>query len=145
MNTNRDMVAHNKVIEFLSPESKAAGASNSTAVDTQAALTTSDLREQHTKMLIMFSLIWGSSATLDAVFQHSDDNVVFTNHSTMTQMTAVSGENTFFAAVKDFKRYVRINLTVGTATSTITILAVASRSRRAPAVQLETELTVVEL
>lgn len=145
MNTNRDMVAHNKVIEFLSPTSKGTGVSNTGVIDTQAALPTSDLREQHTKMLIMFSFIWGSSATLDAVFQHSDDNVTFTNHSTMTQMTAASLENTFFAAVKDFKRYVRINLTVGTDTTTITILAVASRSRRAPAVQVETELTVVEL
>jgi hypothetical protein len=145
MNTNRDMVAHNKVIEFLNSTSKTAGASNTGSIDTQAALTTSDLREQHTKMLIMFSFIWGSSATLDAVFQHSDDNITFTNHSTMTQMTQASLENTFFAAVKDFKRYVRINLTVGTATTTITILAVASRSRRAPAVQLETELTVTEL
>lgn len=145
MNTNRDMVAHNKVVEFLPPTSKTAGASNSAAIDMQAALTTSDLLENHTKMLVMFTLLWGSSATLDVVFQHSDDNLTFSNHSTMTQMTQASGETTFFAQVKDFKQYVRINITVGTATTTVAILAVADRSRRAPAVQENTELTVTEV
>lgn len=140
---NRDLHAVWAPLQFLAAASKTVAAYNSLAVDTMAALTTSDLRENLTNMMILLNITFGSSGTLDIIVQDSADNLVFANFATLSQAADADGETLYSAEIKDFRRYVRLNFVVAVDTSVMSLTGVGDRSRREPVVNGGTELAVV--
>lgn len=138
----RDMHAVLAPLQFLAAASKTAAAYNSLAVDTMAALTTSDLRENLTNLMILLNITFGTSGTVDIVIQDSADNITFANFATLSQAADADGETLYSAEIKDFRRYVRLNYTVAVATSVMSLTGIGDRSRREPVVNGGTELTV---
>lgn len=138
---NRDLHAVWAPLLFLAAASKTAAAYNSLSVDTMAALTTSDLRENLTNMMILLNITFGTSGTVDIIVQDSADNLVFANFATLSQAADADGETLYSAEIKDFRRYVRLNYVVAVDTSLMSLTGVGDRSRREPVVNGGTRLT----
>ncbi len=143
MGTNRDLHAVLAPLQFLAAASRVAAAYTSLSVDTMAALITSDLRENLTNLMILLDITFGATGTVDIVMQDSADNTTFANFATLAQALQTDGETLYSAEVRDYRRYIRFVVTVGTATSVFSLSAVGDRSRREPVVNGGTELAVV--
>ena len=140
MGTTRDLHAILAPLQFLAALSRVAATYTSLSVDTMAALTTSDLRENLTNMMILLNITFGTGGTVDITIQDSSDNVTFANFGTLAQADDADGETLYSAEIRDFRRYVRLSVVVASATSVLSLCGIGDRSRREPVVNGGTEL-----
>lgn len=140
MGTTRDLHAVLAPKQLLAALSRVAATYTSASIDTMAALTTSDLRENLTNMMILMNITFGNLGTVDITIQDSADNTIFAAFGTLAQALQTDGETLYSAEIRDFRRYVRLSVVVGTQTSVFSIEAIGDRSRREPVVSEATEL-----
>lgn len=68
-------------------------------------------------MILRATVVTGTSETLDAVVQTSEDNTNWSNHTAFTQLTDVGDE---YKAIGNFGKYVRVAVTIGGTTPSFT-------------------------
>jgi hypothetical protein len=124
-----DVKSNIKLIEHIAAVSQSAGASNGTAVDLKGYTNVS--------FLITCGTV-GSSATIDAKVQYSDNGSTWTDATTadtgsavaITQKTAAFSDR--LHVVKPTHRYYRVVSTVGTAASVVGVMAALGGARHKP-------------
>jgi hypothetical protein len=107
------------VSEYLSAQSRAAGAVDGTGIDL-----TKYVGSLH--FLVSVGTV-GASGTVDAKVQESDDNSTFTDVSgaTITQITAATSRELNFRVRQASKRYVRLRLTTAVAACVSSVALIA--------------------
>jgi hypothetical protein len=143
MAQTRDLVSVVKGINFLLRDSLAAGTHTTKAIDLRAAITSSDLTEVISRILLQVMVEFGAVGTIDISVQHSDlENSGWVENATIAQMSAADGEDFYIAEIYNLKRYVRLELTVTGTVSSIAITGSGSHAQRNPVVQIGTEQAV---
>lgn len=120
---------------------------NGITIDTQKLIATaqSDMYDNPQNLLVLISISsFGGSGTIDLNVRHKNDNEDFVSRGTLAQMTQASGQTLFLAEVKNFRRFIRIDSTVGTATSAFQIIGILGHSRGNPVLQSFTELALTD-
>jgi hypothetical protein len=143
MTQTRDLTSVVKMIDFLLRDGLAAGTHSTKTFDLRAPISSSDLSEVVTSVLLGISVEFGAAGTIDITVVHSDNEAFGdTAHSTIAQMSAADGEQFYIADLKELKRYVHLQIVVTGTVQTISITGAGDYGMREPVVQLGTALTV---
>lgn len=116
-------------------------------IDTEKLIATalSDMYDDPQNLLILISISsFGGSGTIDLTVNHKNDNEDFVSRGTLAQMSQADGVTLYVAEVKNFRRFIRIDSVVATATSAFQIIGLLGHSRSNPVLQTFTELALTD-
>lgn len=147
---SKELLSRLKPELFLSQGSRVASvtAYAGITIDTEKliAAALSDMYDDPQNMLIIISIsTFGGNGTIDLTVNHKNDNEDFVSRGTLAQMSQADGVTFYVAEVKNFRRFIRIDSVVGTATSVFQIIGILGHSRGNPVLQAATELALTDV
>ena len=142
----RDRIANEKIIDFFTPASRAAGSVLSGVFDLrQGGSGEGPGREIATNIMFMCQIsTWGAGATVVATVLTGDTDAAVTNYCTVAGMSQAETQDLYLWEVRDLQRYIQL-LMVLSGTTLFNVLGSANRSRREPVIQLGDEKAVTYL